>query len=46
MGSGLEAADRAALDALAHTSGARVVTQWEPRVTHVVCGLDPEQRAR
>ena len=46
MGSGLDGAERAALNALAAASGGRVVSQWQPGVSHVVCGLDTEQRAR
>ena len=46
MGSGLGCAERAELKTLAAISGGRVVSQWQPGVSHVVCGLDAEQRAR
>ena len=46
MRSGLEGQDKEAFKALAHVSGAKVVSDWEPGVTHVICGLDAGQAAR
>jgi len=45
-GSGLSEDQKAAMRRLAAAAGARIVDHWQPSVTHVICTLSADGRAR
>ena len=46
LASGLQGPGRAALHSFTAASGARLVSSWQPGVTHIICGLDDQKRAK
>ncbi|CAL8465588.1 g5124 [Coccomyxa elongata] len=46
LASGLEGPGREALRSFAAASGARLASSWQLGITHIICGLDNQKRAK